>query len=180
MDRPEVEACAEKLGLTPRCRFTGAERDREIIRAWYTRADLFLFPSTFDTNGLVVREAAACSLGSILIRGSCAAEDIVDGDTGILIDETAESLAAALLSPEAGRERFRQVGRNASEKIYLSWDDAVARAREQYRSVLARWYNGELRRRRARFDGFFDLTGDVTEALDKAKGFIDGVIEKYF
>ena len=180
MDRPEVEDYARELGLYDRCRFTGAERDREVVRAWYTRADLFLFPSTFDTNGLVVREAAACSLGSILIRGSCAAEDIIDGDTGILIDETAESLAAALLSPEAGRERFRQVGRNASEKIYLSWDDAVARAREQYRSVLARWYNGELRRRRARFDGFFDLTGDVTEALDKAKGFIDGVIDKYF
>ena len=37
-------------------------RDREILRAWNTRADLFLFPSTFDTNGLVVREAAACGL----------------------------------------------------------------------------------------------------------------------
>ena len=180
MDRPEVEAYARELGLYDRCRFTGAERDRGIVRAWYTRADLFLFPSTFDTNGLVVREAAACSLGSVLIRDSCAAEDIIHGDTGILIDETAESLASALLSPEAGRETFRRIGRSASEKIYLSWDDAVARAREQYRSVLARWYNGELRRKRARFDGFFDLTGDVSEALDKAKGFIDGVIEKYF
>ena len=180
MDRPEVEAYARELGLYDLCRFTGAERDRETVRAWYTRADLFLFPSTFDTNGLVVREAAACSLGSVLIRGSCAAEDIVHGDTGILIDETAEALAQALLSPEASREMFRRVGRNACDKIYLSWDDAVERAREQYRLVLHRWHYGELRRRRTKLDGFFDLTGDVTEALDKAKGFIDGVIDKYF
>jgi len=179
MDRGEVEAYARELGLYDRCRFVGAERDRETVRAWYTRADLFLFPSTFDTNGLVVREAAACSLGSVLIRGSCAAEDIVDGDTGVLIDETAEALAAALLSPRADRETLRRIGRSASEKIYLSWDDAVARAREQYRSVLRRWRSGELRRKRVPFDGFFDLTGDVTEALDKARNMLDSFMEKY-
>ena len=176
MDRPEVEAYAEELGLTPRCRFTGAERDREVIRAWYTRADLFLFPSTFDTNGLVVREAAACSLGSVLVRGSCAAEDIVDGDTGILIDETAESLAAALLSPGAGRELFRAVGENAAEKIYLSWTDAVKNARKEYCSVIERWNSGEIHRKRAMFDGFFDVTGDVVQTLEKAKA----ALEKYF
>ena len=176
LERPEVEAYAEKLGLTPLCRFTGAERDREVIRAWYTRADLFLFPSTFDTNGLVVREAAACSLGSVLIRGSCAAEDIDDGDTGILIDETAESLAAALLSPQATRENFRAVGERAGEKIYLSWTDAVKNARREYCSVIERWNSGELHRRRAMFDGFFDVTGDVVETLEKAKA----ALEKYF
>ncbi len=56
----------------------------------------------------------------------------------------------------------------------------MERAREQYRLVLHRWHYGELRRRRTKLDGFFDLTGDVSEALDKAKGFIDGVIDKYF
>ena len=65
-DRAEIEAYAEELGITERCRFTGAVQDREQVRAWYCRADLLLFPSTFDTNGLVVREAAACSLGSAL------------------------------------------------------------------------------------------------------------------
>ena len=54
--------------------FTGAIHDRETLRAWNTRADLFLFPSTYDTNGIVVREAAACGLASVLIDGSCAAE----------------------------------------------------------------------------------------------------------
>ena len=39
--------------------FTGPIYNRDELRAWNTRADLFLFPSTFDTNGLVVREAAA-------------------------------------------------------------------------------------------------------------------------
>lgn len=46
-----AEAYAAALGLGDRCFFVGALRDREAIRAWYTRGDLLLFPSTFDTNG---------------------------------------------------------------------------------------------------------------------------------
>ncbi|MBR6209326.1 MAG: patatin-like phospholipase family protein [Oscillospiraceae bacterium] len=175
LEREEVISYARELELDDWCRFPGAERDREKIRAWYTRADLFLFPSTFDTNGLVVREAAACSLGSLLIRGSCAAEDITDGETGILTEESADSIAAALLSPEATRENFRRIGETAAERIYLSWDDSVARAREQYRQVLLRWRAGEMHRKRAPFDWLFQRAGEAGEALSLAKT----MLEKY-
>lgn len=62
-DGAEIHSYAEERKLSDRCFFTGAISDREIIRAWYGRSDLFLFPSTFDTNGLVVREAAASGYG---------------------------------------------------------------------------------------------------------------------
>lgn len=73
-------------------------------------ADLFLFPSTFDTNGLVVREAAACGLPAVLIRGSCAAEDVTDGVTGFLIEENAPSLAACLRELLRSPEKLRRRG----------------------------------------------------------------------
>ena len=82
-DEDEVRAYAAELG--GRCIFTGAISKRETLRAWYSRADLFLFPSSYDTNGLVVREAAASDLASVLIRGSCAAEG-VDRRRGRLFD----------------------------------------------------------------------------------------------
>ncbi|MBO4290628.1 MAG: glycosyltransferase, partial [Lachnospiraceae bacterium] len=59
-DLEEMREKAEKDGISDRTIFAGAERDRDRLRAWNTRADLFLFPSTYDTNGIVVREAAAC------------------------------------------------------------------------------------------------------------------------
>ena len=173
LEREEVIAYSRELRLDDWCRFPGAERDREVIRAWYTRADLFLFPSTFDTNGLVVREAAACSLGSLLIEGSCAAEDITHGETGILVEENAESIAAALLSPEATRENLRRIGETASERIYLSWEDSVKNARRQYQEVLERFRAGELHRKRAPFDRFFERAGDAADALDWAKRMFD-------
>ena len=89
-DGDAIRAYAEELALCDKVFFLAPCYDREIIRAWYCRADLFLFPSTFDTNGLVVREAAACGLASVLIAGSCAAEDVTDGQNGFFIEENAQ------------------------------------------------------------------------------------------
>ena len=135
-DRALLEQRAAELGLTDRCLFTGPIYERETLRAWNSRADLFVFPSTFDTNGLVVREAAACGLASVLIRGSCAAEDVTDGRNGFVVDETPEALAALLKSVSGDLPRLRAVGQRAMDELYLSWADAVAAARARYGEIL--------------------------------------------
>ena len=142
-DRDEVIAYSEKLGLSDCVFFTAPAYDRNVIRAWYCRADLFLFPSTFDTNGLVVREAAACGLGSVLVRGSCAAEDVTDGESGFLIEENAASLAKLLAALSRDREAMRRVGLGAQNEIYISWKDAVARAEKRYETVLENYRAGK-------------------------------------
>lgn len=113
-----------------------------MIRTWYCRADLFLFPSTFDTNGLVVREAAACGLASVLVEGSCAAEDVTDGRNGFLIEENAESMAQMLRRLLPQPALTRQVGENAQRELYLSWEDSVARACARYEVVLDNFRRG--------------------------------------
>ena len=62
---------------------------------------LLLFPSTFDTNGLVVREAAACGLGSLLVRGSCAAASVNSAATAAI----SVAYASALLRYSASFSR---------------------------------------------------------------------------
>ena len=146
MDEGDIRKYTEELGLTDRCLFPGSVRDRQALRAWYCRADLFLFPSTFDTNGLVVREAAACGLPAVLIRGSCAAEDVTDGVTGFLIEENAPSLAACLRELLRSPEKLRAVGRAAEENLYLSWADAVDHAAARYETVMERYRSGPRRR----------------------------------
>ena len=141
-DRDEVIAYAETLGLQDVVFFTAPAYDRNVIRAWYCRADLFLFPSTFDTNGLVVREAAACGLGSVLVRGSCAAEDIVDGESGFLIEENASSMAKLLAVLSRDRAAMERVGKRAQNDIYISWADAVHKASQRYEVVLENFKAG--------------------------------------
>ncbi len=142
-DKEEIVAYAGNLGLTDVVFFAEPIRDRERIRAWYCRADLFLFPSTFDTNGLVVREAAACSLPSVLIAGSCAAEDVTDAVSGFLIEENAGSMAAKLEELCQHPEALKTVGEGALRELYLSWEDAVANACRRYEVVIDNYRAGK-------------------------------------
>ena len=168
-DKDEIVRYAESLVLTDRVFFSPPLQNREHIRAWYCRADLFLFPSTFDTNGLVVREAAACGLGSVLIRGSCAAEDITDGRTGLLIEENAESMAAVLSALCADRAAMRRIGQYAQQEIYLSWDDAVARAYDHYGAVIENYRAGKYPPHERRSDEIFHWISNALDLQNRLK-----------
>lgn len=168
-DREEVEHTAKEMGLSPVCFFTGAISQRDALRAWYCRSDLFLFPSTFDTNGLVVREAAACSLASVLVRGSCAAEGVTHSQNGFLIDENAPSMAALLERLMDNKEELRRVGENAGRELYLSWEDAVVLAANRYEIVIDRYHSGKYKHKKRPIDHLFRQGGELMEDLAKAQ-----------
>ena len=166
-ERQEMEQAAAELGIGERCVFAGAIRDRQKLRTYFSMADLFLFPSTYDTNGIVVREAAACGLGSILIRGSCAAEDIADGQNGILIEENAESLWAALRGMT--RARMAEVGDHALREIYISWEDSIRIAFQRYQVVMDRYRRGHTERHFEWNDELFAWMNDICRGIAFAR-----------
>ena len=129
--------------------FIGPIYDRNILRAWNTRAGSF---STFDTNGLVVREAAACGLASVLIKDSCAAEGVTDGRNGFLIDETPEAMAALLKDICGDLAHLHQVGERAMDEIYLSWEDCVSAAYDRYAAVAEEKKGGTLPKKKSATD----------------------------
>lgn len=135
-------------GMSGKVIFAGPEHDREKLRAWNTRADLFLFPSVYDTNGIVVREAAACGLGSVLIKNSCAAEGITHARNGYMIDENAESMAALLKEVSKDLNAVHDVGQHAMDEIYISWEDAVHTAYERYGVIRDLVADGTIARRK--------------------------------
>ncbi len=138
-DREDVEQTSWNLGLEEKVFFAGNVSDREDLRAFYSIADLFLFPSTYDTNGLVVREAAACSCPSILVKGSCAAEGVKDGFSGYLAEENSESCAQTILDAISDTKKLAEVGKNAANHVYISWFDAVKKAYTRYEEIVQAW-----------------------------------------
>lgn len=164
-DRAEIENYCTQCGIVNKCIFTGSIRDRNKLRAWYSRADLFLFPSSYDTNGLVVREAAACSLASVLIKDSCAAEGVTHGRNGFLIEENADSLAAQLCT--LTKEQMLTAGITAGRELYISWETAVKAATDRYQIVIDRYKSGSYPRCRKPMEGFMKMNGELMEALAK-------------
>ena len=152
------------------CIFTGPIYDREDLRAWNSRANLFLFPSTFDTNGLVVREAAACGLASVLIKDSCAAEGITDGRNGFVIEETPQAMASLLLSAAQNKEHLREMGTHAMNEIYLSWQTCVSSAYDRYAYLLEEKKRGTLEpKKKQPTDVLLNVTADIMSEREKIR-----------
>lgn len=166
-DFEAVKAYSESCGLGGKVIFTGAIRSRDALRGWYCKASLFLFPSTFDTNGLVVREAAACSLGAMLIAGSCAAEGVTHGRNCVLIEENSRSMYEALQSLCANPAAMAEIGENAARELYISWEDAVGQAAQAYGEVIDKFASGLCHPAHKPTEEFLRLGGEMMEDLSR-------------
>ena len=154
-DKEEIVSYAQDAGLGRQVIFLPPTGDRERLRACYTRGDLFLFPSDYDTNGLVVHEAAACGTASVTLRDSCAAEGIVAGRNGLTVSKDPAELARVCGEMLRHPERMRDMGRHAEEELYLSWDDSVRHAYAAYADVIAAYRERRHPPRNGKTDRFF-------------------------
>ncbi|MBR0412498.1 MAG: glycosyltransferase [Eubacterium sp.] len=140
-DENAMKKYVNKLGIEDKVIFTEQIIDRHVLQIYYNAADLLVFPSIFDTNGLVVREAAASATPSLLVEGSCAAEGIVDGETGFLCDESAHSVYTGIQKIIDNKDLLGRVGLQAQNDIYISWDEAIKMAYERYQIVIDKFHS---------------------------------------
>lgn len=115
--------------------FTGVLRGEELARA-YANMDLFVFPSRTDTFGNVVQEAAASGVPSVVTNEGGPKHLVVPGKTG-LIAETNREFVASVVGLAVDRNRLREMGEAAREKVSgVSWEAAFEKTYAAYRACL--------------------------------------------
>ena len=132
----EMKALVSERGLDRKVRFEGMITDRARLTDYYAASDLFLFPSLYDTAGLVVQEAAALGSPSVMAREATAASVIHDGQDGFLTDNDPDKMAALLRSLIHDPERVHRVGVQAGKSLVRSWEDCVDEVLERYNALL--------------------------------------------
>ncbi len=162
----DMEKYAASLGIADICRFRGAITDRELLRVYYSMADLFILPSVFDNNPIVCKEAAACGTASMLIDGSSSAEGVTDGRNALLIKESYESLASTLETAMNTPGLFETLGANAQNELYVSWDEMMRIVTQRYRDIIDAWNRGDIRRKPVITDLAYKMLGDVQTTFD--------------
>lgn len=130
-----IERTAE-LGLNDRVTFAGVEKDRDALFAFYHRANLFAFPSLYDTSGLVVKEAAMAGCPSVLVEGSNAAEGAIDRYNAYLCQNNAESLCAAMHRALSQDNERTAAGEMARLTLVSPWRDIMVDVADRYRSIM--------------------------------------------
>jgi 1,2-diacylglycerol 3-alpha-glucosyltransferase len=145
-DREKLAEQAAELGLEQLV-FAGHITDRDLLDGLYMAADLFVFPSLYDTAGLVVREAAMMGTPSVVVKDTAPAEVITPGLNGLVCENTADSLCAAMqqyLFETSGADRAAMRER-VRESVPLPWEKVMAEVDERYRAILARGKHKRLR-----------------------------------
>ncbi|WP_444718906.1 glycosyltransferase family 4 protein [Paucibacter soli] len=133
---------AELQQRFPRARFTG-QLAREQVQAEMLRARALVLPSLwYETQGLVVDEAAALGLPAI-VSDACAATDAVQhGRNGLVFRSgDADALANALQRLHEDGSYAQALGRQAFERFWRDPPTPANHAREllqAYAGVLAR------------------------------------------
>jgi glycosyltransferase involved in cell wall biosynthesis len=102
------------LAVADRIRFLGL-RPHDALPVCYRAADLFVFASETETQGLVLAEAAACGLPAVAVAGPGCDEVVHDGDSGLLTKGEPAALAEAATGLLVDAERRQAMGWRARQ-----------------------------------------------------------------
>jgi phosphatidylinositol alpha 1,6-mannosyltransferase len=123
--------------LMPGAHFLGYQTG-QVLAESYASADIFVFPSTTETFGLVTVEAMASGLAPVAAKVGGAVGIIQDGKSGLFSaplspDSLAERLGLLLDNPDARK----QIASNARERATeFSWVKVLDHLFDSYQSVI--------------------------------------------
>lgn len=121
-----VKTMAAELGISDKLKMLGFIDNTVTLDCLYSISDLFVFPSIFDTSGLVIREAAAMKTPSLVVKGSGAGECIIPGENGLVTKDDEREIADCIKNYFAMEKSEREaIGDCARRTIALPWDGEI-------------------------------------------------------
>lgn len=124
IDEEKLKQDCKKKHLENHVIFTGTVQGEDLLSI-YARSLLFVFPSDYDTDGIVKIEAASVSTPSVCLKNSGAGAAITDHVNGMLIDNNAQSLAQVLEYAIKNPKEMHLLGTNANKTLFTTWENIV-------------------------------------------------------
>lgn len=138
-DGPYRQSCASllrKLGIGDRVRLVGAVPRAEVDE-YYAAADLFVFTSISETQGLVVGEANSYGLPAVVADGGGASEGVIPGVNGYIERNDPGALADRILRTFSNEQELLVLSEGARRQSRLNTPQACAeKVVEVYRKAL--------------------------------------------
>lgn len=135
-DLAHFQKRSKDLHLTDHVFFVGKVTDRAVLAKFYACSDLFIFPSKYDTDGIVKNEAAAFNTPSILLKDCFAASNITDNENGYLEEENANKFAERITQIFQDKSTYNKVCKNAQQTLFFTWPQIVEKAEKEYLRII--------------------------------------------
>lgn len=119
--REDVEAVARELGVGERVSFVGYVSSHAELAAFYSAADLFVFPSLYEGFGLPILEAMACGCPVITADNSSMPE--IAADAALCVNANDDMAIAEAVQRVLGDPTLREslVSRGFERAKEFSW-----------------------------------------------------------
>ena len=120
-DGPEKENLEKesiKLGLAEKIIFTGRIPNQK-MPLYYSAADIFLFSSTSETQGVIFVEAMASGIPTVAIKANGAKDIIIDGETGFLTSENYDDFSQAVLKIISNEDSRKKMSERAVKEAQI-------------------------------------------------------------
>jgi glycosyltransferase involved in cell wall biosynthesis len=137
---PDGDAQAEfaaELGMDRRTHFVGPV-SREGLVDYYAMADVFAFPSSTETQGLVLGEAQSCGLPCVAVTGGGAAEFVRNDIDALVVPPELDAFAGALLRIVSDDVlRHKMSGEALASPVRPTVAEMVSHIRQMYMRLIA-------------------------------------------
>ena len=139
--RKKLEKLVKKYNLEDNVKFFGFVGDRAVLNGFYSAADLFLFPSSFDTDGLVIVEAKSCHLPVLSLKNYGCGERIEDGVTGFLSEFDEESFTEKIWEILNNKPLLEKVRKNVDKLRADTWEEVVEKYHQYFVEKIEEYKN---------------------------------------
>jgi glycosyltransferase involved in cell wall biosynthesis len=133
--RIECTAIVRSLGIGDKVRFVGFVPRQEVDR-YYAAADLFVFSSITETQGLVVQEAMSYGLPAIAVAGGGASAGIEQGENGFVVRNDPSAFSRMTVRVLKNEDLYGRMSEGAARSVrHLGIPQMAASVLDVYREA---------------------------------------------
>ena len=116
--------------------FTGKILNEDEKAVIIKNSNLLVFPSTYDTDGIIKIECACYSVPTICFENTGVASGFIDNETGFIEKNDKDCFVNRIRQIMDNKELAEKVGKNANREVYITWDGVGEKLRVIYERLL--------------------------------------------
>ena len=143
-DEEELKKLIKKNKLNEYVLMVGKVTDRYLLSCYYTRSDLFLFPSLYDASSIVQIEAASGHTPVLFLKGAATTATVTNNVNGFIEENDRKLYAKRIIDILEDKKLYEEVSNNCYRDLYKNWDDTIKEVEKEYLRIIEEKKNDYL------------------------------------